>query len=118
MNVKTFKNLIKEAVSEAVREELSAIMLEPPKKAITPLRESKAVSFTTNDVHEVVDVRTQLRAKMGNAFGFNSPTPQVNSITNTPLTVDTTDSNPYMSFIIDAAHNMTAQDKAGLNNLG
>ena len=50
MNVRTFKNLIKEAVAEAVREELSAILLESPKKQVAPLKENRTISLSTNDV--------------------------------------------------------------------
>lgn len=114
MNVKTFKNLIKEAVAEAVREELHAILNEnqaSPKR----VNESKTFSFTSNDVSEVGDVRNQLRSKMGAMFGLETPSVSSNGI---PLKVDATSDNPYMNFIMDAAANMTAQDKAGLSNLG
>lgn len=113
MNVKTFKNLIKEAVAEAVREELHAILNESnPAK---PLQESKTFNFTSNDVSAVGDVRAQLRSKMGNMFGFEQPVMSNNGV---PLVVDKTNENPFSNFIMDAALNMTAQDKAGLNNLG
>ena len=114
MNVKAFKNLIKEAVSEAVREELLSIMNETPNSS-TSLNENRTFSFTSNDIQGVSDVRSQLRSKMGTMFGLE--TPSVSS-TGRPLAVDTTGGNPYMDFIMDAASNMTAQDKAGLNNLG
>jgi hypothetical protein len=54
MNVKAFKGLIKEAVAEAVREELLAILSDSPKAVSkpSPLQETKTVSFTTNDIHE------------------------------------------------------------------
>jgi hypothetical protein len=34
------------------------------------------------------------------------------------LQVENTGGNPFAAFIADAANNMTAQDKAGLSNLG
>jgi len=114
MNVKTFKKLIKEAVAEAVREELHTILNENQMSA-RQMNENKTFSFTSNDVHEVGDVRNQLRSKMGAMFGLETPSVSSNGI---PLVVDKTNDNPYMNFIMDAAANMTAQDKAGLNNLG
>jgi hypothetical protein len=114
MNVKSFKNLIKEAVAEAVREELHAILSEN-QTFTKPLNENRTISFNSNDISEVSDVRSQLRSKLGATFGFEQP---VISNAGVPLTVDKTSGNPYMNFIMDAAANMTAQDKAGLNNLG
>lgn len=114
MNVKTFKNLIKEAVAEAVREELHAILSEN-QTSTKSLKENKTISFNSNDVAEINDVRSQLRSKLGATFGFEQP---VMSNAGVPLIVDKTSDNPYMNFIMDAAVNMTAQDKAGLNNLG
>lgn len=121
MNVKTFKKLIKEAVAEAVREELLAILTEDKSvsKAV-PLKENKTITFDTGDVNEVLEARAMLRAKMGNTFGIPMPNNQSNvsnSGGNNNLTVDPTGDNPYLSFIMDAAANMTVQDKAGLKNL-
>ena len=113
MNVKTFKNLIKEAVAEAVREELHAILNE--NKPANSLQENKTFSFTSNDISTTGDVRAQLRNKMGAMFGFEQPTISNNGV---PLVVDKTNENPFANFIVDAAMNMTAQDKAGLSNLG
>jgi hypothetical protein len=118
MNVKAFKGLIKEAVAEAIREELLAILSDSPQAVSkpSPLKENKTVSFTTNDIHETIDARAQLRAKMGAAFGFN--TPAVSSYSGLELKVDPANDNPFTDFIMDAAANMSAQDKAGLKNLG
>jgi hypothetical protein len=113
MNVKTFKKLIKEAVAEAVREELHAILNE--NNPTNPLQESKTFNFTSNDVPTVGDVRSQLRNKMGSMFGFEQPVVSNNGV---PLVVDSTNENPFANFIMDAALSMTAQDKAGLSNLG
>lgn len=131
MKVNAFKQLIKEAVAEAVREELLAIMSsESSKPKPSSLQEMKTVSFKSDDIHEVLDVRTQLRSKMESAFGFNRPVSTYDApINNTnqralsevsnalaPV-IDPTGDNPYLNFIMDAASNMTAQDKAGLRNL-
>ena len=79
------------------------------------LQENKTFSFTSNDISTTGDVRAQLRNKMGAMFGFEQPTISNNGV---PLVVDKTNENPFANFIVDAAMNMTAQDKAGLNNLG
>ena len=50
---------------------------------------------------------------MGSMFGFEE------SQTQSPtLKVDVNSENPYLSFIADAANNMTPQERAGLKNLG
>ena len=60
-----------------------------------------------------MSVRTNLREKMGSMFGFEE------SQTQSPtLKVDVNSENPYLSFIADAANNMTPQERAGLKNLG
>ena len=117
MNVKVFKKLIKEAVAEAVREELQEILSQP--QVPSPLKEMKTATFTSNNVAGGTDIRAQLRAQMGEAFGY-SPT----STTNNLKVIDAVDPstgekvNPYLAFINDAAANMTPQDKSGLRNLG
>jgi hypothetical protein len=118
MKANAFKRLIKEAVAEAVREELIAIFENKQQ----PIRESRNINFTSNDIAGITDVRSQLRDKVGSMFGYNTPTPshqatpklevisQVNENTGESV-------NPYLNFIMDAASNMSVQDKAGLRNL-
>jgi choline kinase len=112
MKIDLFKKLIKEAVAEAVREELNTIFSEVSKP--NPIKESKSLNFTSNDV---MTVRTNIREKMGNMFGFNQSDMNENISTNS-LQVDTNSDNPYLSFIADAAANMTPQERSGLKNLG
>ena len=120
MNTKAFKRLIKEAVIDAIHEELPYIleehMVKQEKKA---LREGKAVGFTSTDVITGTgnpDVRSSLRSKMGEAFGFQQPQPAlkvidaVDEITGEKV-------NPFAAFIADAAANMTPMDKQGLRQL-
>ena len=112
MNIKVFKKLIKEAVIDAIHEELPYIleehMAKQDKKA---LREGRTMSFTSNDIPSNPAVRSQLASKMGSMFGYEQSQPS--------LKVDTTDtSNPFAAFIADAAQNMTPQDRSGLSNLG
>ena len=121
MNAKVFKRLIKEAVIDAIHEELPYIleehMAKQEKKAI---REGKTVSFNSSNVIAGPlpgNVRSQLASQMGEAFGYQQPAPKLEVID----AVDETTGeqvNPYLAFINDAANNMTAKDIAGLKNLG
>jgi hypothetical protein len=107
MKIDLFKKLIKEAVAEAVREELTNILGEQQiKPKLNPLQEQN-LNFTSNDV---MTTRTNIREKMGNMFGFEEPQSQ--------LKVDNNSENPYLAFIADAASNMTPQERSGLKNLG
>jgi hypothetical protein len=116
MKVQAFKQIIKEAVAEAVREELKGILSQ---STPTPLKEMKTVSFTSNNIAGTTDIHAQLRAQMGEAFGYSQQ-----SVTNQLKVIDAVDPstgdkiNPYLAFISDAAANMTAADKSGLRNLG
>lgn len=116
MNIKTFKKLIKEAVIEAIHEELPDIINETLSNNKQLIKEDKTFSFTSENVPLSKDVRGALAAKMGLNMGFSNPSTNnlklVNEVTETGETV-----NPYLNFIMDAAKNMTAQDRAGLNNL-
>jgi hypothetical protein len=72
MNTKAFKRLIKEAVIDAIHEELPFILEEHmAKQEKKALRENRTMNFTSNDVIAGnPDVRASLRSKMGEAFGF------------------------------------------------
>jgi hypothetical protein len=118
MNVKLFKKLIKEAVAEAIYEELPSIINEAlAKQNKQPLRENKTFNFTSADVAPLPgDVRSSLMAKMGAEFGFQQPQQALKVID----AVDESTGekvNPYLAFIADAADNMTPMDKSGLRNL-
>lgn len=127
MNLKAFKRLIKEAVVEAIYEELPDIINETlSKQNKKPLRENAAFSFNSNDVPASplpMDVRTSLASKMGMEFGFNSPSSFQPSQINKLEVIDAIDEstgdkvNPYLAFIADAASNMSPMDKSGLRNL-
>jgi hypothetical protein len=120
MNIKSFKKLIKEAVVEAIYEELPDIINEAlAKQNKQQLHEGKSINFTSADIAPLSgDVRSSLMAKMGAEFGFQQP--QRNDL----KVIDAVDPstgekvNPYLAFITDAAANMTAADKSGLRNLG
>jgi hypothetical protein len=119
MNIKVFKKLIKEAVVDAIHEELPYILEEHmAKQEKKALRESRTMSFTSNDVLAGnPDVRASLRSKMGEAFGFQQPQPKLEVI---DAIDDATGErvNPFAAFLADSAANMTAQDISGLRNLG
>ena len=119
MNVKLFKKLIKEAVTEAIYEELPYLINEAlAKQNKQALRENKTMNFTSVDVAPGLsgDVRSSLMSKMGAEFGFQQPQQALKVI-------DAVDSstgekvNPYLAFINDAANNMTAMDRSGLRQL-
>jgi hypothetical protein len=119
MNTKAFKRLIKEAVIDAIHEELPFILEEHmAKQEKKALREGKTFNYTSNDVIAGnPDIRSSLRAKMGEAFGFQQPQPKLEVI-------DAIDEatgervNPFAAFLADSAANMTPQERAGLKNLG
>jgi hypothetical protein len=107
MKIDLFKKLIKEAVAEAVREELTNILSEQQIKPKLNHLQEQNFNFTSNDV---MTTRTNIREKMGNMFGFEEPQSQ--------LKIDNNSENPYLAFIADAASNMTPQERSGLKNLG
>ncbi len=119
MNAKLFKKLIKEAVVEAIYEELPDIINEAlAKQNKQTLRENKTINFTSADIAPLSgDIRSSLMAKMGAEFGFQQP--QRNDL----KVIDAVDPstgekvNPYLAFINDAAANMTPLDRSGLRNL-
>jgi hypothetical protein len=118
MNVKLFKKLIREAVIEAIHEELPDIINEAlARQNKQPLRENKTFNFTSADVSPLPgDVRSSLMAKMGAEFGFQQPQQALKVID----AVDESTGekvNPYLAFIADSAANMTPMDKSGLRNL-
>jgi hypothetical protein len=118
MNTKAFKRLIKEAVIDAIHEELPYILEEHmAKQEKKALRENRTMSFTSTDVMPGnPDVKSSLRSKMGEAFGFQQPQQQLKVID----AVDETTGervNPFAAFIADAANNMTAMDRSGLRQL-
>jgi len=100
MNTKAFKRLIKEAVIDAIHEELPYILEEHmAKQEKKALRENRTMSFTSEDVLPV-SAKASLHSKMGAMFGYETPQAQ------TSLKV------------ADAAANMTPMDRSGLRNLG
>ena len=127
MKVSVFKRLIKEAVVEAIYEEMPTIINEVmAQQNKQSLVENKTISFNSNDVlgttkHSQLDpnVRQQLAAKIGGMMGYQAPPAQASNLQVIDEINETTGQrvNPYLAFIADAANNMTPMDKAGLRNL-
>ena len=119
MNIKVFKKLIKEAVTEAIYEELPDIINEAlAKQNKQPLRENKSFNFTSADAQPLPgDIRSSLMAKMGAEFGFQQP--QLNELKVIDAVDESTGEkvNPYLAFINDSAVNMTPMDRSGLRQL-
>jgi hypothetical protein len=97
MKVDVFKKLIKEAVREVLREELSQVQS-------TPIQENRTMSFTTQDV-DMVAYRQNLASSMGLNFS-SQPTYSKPSVAST--------GNPYLDIIAETAANMTPQDIAAM----
>jgi hypothetical protein len=97
MKVDVFKKLIKEAVREVLREELSHVKS-------TPIQENRNMSFTTQDV-DMVAYRQNLAASMG----LTPPSQQSYS---NPQAQST--GNPYLDIIAETASTMTPQDLAAM----
>ena len=94
MKVDVFKKLIKEAVREVLREELSQV--KP-----TPIQENRTMSFTTQDV-DMVAYRQNLAASMG----LTTPLQPNSKVQST--------GNPYLDIIAETASTMTSQDLAAM----
>jgi hypothetical protein len=97
MKVDVFKKLIKEAVREVLREELSQVKS-------TPIQENRTMSFTTQDV-DMVAYRQNLASSMGL---ISSPQPSHIKTITQPT------GNPYLDIIAETAANMTPQDLAAM----
>lgn len=121
MNVKLFKKLIKDAVTEAIHEELPDMISEAlAKQQKQMIKEGKTFNFTSADVVAGPlpgGVRNSLAAQMGEAFGFQKPS--LNKLEVIDAVDESTGEkvNPFAAFIADAANNMTAQDRSGLRQL-
>jgi hypothetical protein len=118
MNIKAFKRLIKEAVAEAIYEQLPEILEEQiVKQQKQTLKENKTFSFTSQDAQSLPgDVRQGLASKMGAIFGHNTPNiPQIKSVI--PDESGELQHVDLSAFIADSAMNMTAQERAGLSRL-
>jgi len=97
MKVDVFKKLIKEAVREVLREELSQV--NP-----TQIKENRTMSFTTQDVDMVA-----YRQNLASSMGLTPPSQPSHQKPQAPST-----GNPYLDIIAETAANMTSQDLAAM----
>ena len=97
MKVEVFKKLIKEAVREVLREELSQV--NP-----TQIKENRTMSFTTQDVDMVA-----YRQNLASSMGLTPPSQPSHQKPQAPST-----GNPYLDIIAETAANMTSQDLAAM----
>lgn len=110
MNAKQFKQLIKECVREAVREELVELFSQPKKKMV-----KENLSYSTDDIN---NFRGTLAQKMQSDFGLPNKQKSDYQLKTAPLPKQVVEDNPLAAFIADAAANMTAEDLIGIRNLG
>jgi len=99
MKVDVFKKLIKEAVREVLREEIS--QMTP-----TPIQENKSMNFTTQDV-DMVAYRQNL-AKM---MGLEAPLPQPNGYQQTAPQIKPS-GNPYLDILAETAATVSPMELA------
>lgn len=105
MKVSAFKQLIIEAAKEGVIQGLQEMLGGNN----IPIKEQREISFTTNDVPNVQNIRKNLYEKLGGVFNGEESRPD--------LQVKPGE-NAYLAFLNDTAANMTFQDKQGISNLG
>jgi hypothetical protein len=121
MNAKQFKKLIKDAVVEAMYEELPDMISEVIKQQNKqPLKEIKAINVSSANVPTgklPSDVRSSLMAQLGAEFGFQQPARTDLKVIDAVDQATGEKINPYAAFIADAAANMTPMDRSGLRQL-
>jgi hypothetical protein len=91
MKTDVFKKLIKEAVREVLKEELSQIQL-------SPIQENRTVSFTSQDV-DMVAYRQNLAKSMGLTPPNNQPTVKSTG-------------NPYLDILAETAATVSPMELA------
>jgi hypothetical protein len=118
MNIKLFKKLIKDVVIEAIHDELPELINEALKKHDRKLI-NENISFNSSDVPigASTNVKEQLSNRLAKEFGF--PQQRQQSLKVIDAVSDSGEKvNPYLEFLVDAANNMTPQERSGLKNLG
>lgn len=117
MNIKLFKKLIKDVMIEAIHDELPELINEALKKHNKKFI-NENINFNSNDIPLNGNIKEQLSNKLAKEFGF----PQHQSQQSLKVIDAVSDNgekiNPYLEFLVDAAANMTPQERSGLKNLG
>lgn len=103
MNKTQFKQLIKEAVREVLKEELGTLQNS------SPINEN--LSFTTDDVHSVAAYRNQLKRQMDERFGIKP------NLETQPDGIKVPKGNNFDAFLLDSAANMNPHEFRSLSNL-
>ena len=98
MKVDVFKKLIKEAVREVLREEIS--QMNP-----TPIQENRTMNFTTQDVDMVA-----YRQNLARMMGLESPIQYNESQQSTPKIQST--GNPYLDILAETAATVSPTELA------
>jgi len=117
MKLELFKKLIKQSIKEAIREEIPLVLMEFQQRSNPLINENiETIKYNSDDV---LAVRTNLKNKMSNMFGLDESINRGHSGMELQHNDEQpTNANPFLSFIQDAANNMTPQERAGLKNLG
>lgn len=119
MNIKNFKKLIKQAVVEALYEELPDLINESLVKYSRKQQINEALiegEISVSNKSELSpEIRKKLSEKMGGLFGYTQPTET--ETLNEGLKVKNNSSNPFEEFMNDTKNNLTSQDISGLRNL-
>lgn len=121
MNINALKKLIRESVEDVIRDEIQ-VLREELAEILRPAPQPKAYRPTLKELVENPTEVKETRSKLRDLYeaqllddGFN-PRKQSQSGISVPEKI--VSNNPYAAFIEDAADNMTAQDIAGLKNIG
>jgi len=117
MNIKLFKKLIKDVVIEAIHDELPELINEALKKHDKKFI-NENINFNSNDVPigVGVNVKEHLSNRLAKEFGLpqhQQSLKVIDAVSDSGEKV-----NPYLEFLVDAAANMTPQERSGLKNLG
>lgn len=111
MKSELFKKLIKQCVKEAMREELPLVLLEYQQRSTPVITENiKPLFQNQNNNEEIKEIRNNMKNKMSDLFGLQK---QHNE---QPIETLEENKNPYLSFIVDAAQNLTPQERSGLSH--
>jgi len=113
MNAEQFKKIIKQCIKEAIREELPLVLMEYQQRPTSaPVITESMKPLFMNDPEETNVVRNELKNKMSYLFGMEPQPKQQTAV------VAEEGGNPYLSLLAETANNMSAQDIAGLRNMG
>lgn len=115
MNLKDFKTIIKEAVREAVREEVGILLLEQKKQSINEglvHYDTQSLNFTTNEVDRI-GLRASLKQKMDESFSNKNNVVVEQPVMGQPEVKK----NPFAAFIQHSAQTMTPEEYSSLKRL-